>query len=117
MFIHCAIKSLLNHTEVEQRRVGVLLLNFLEKKEITDAEQAIEAAKAQFEAIEKEAVNVLKAFELAQKSQAEKKEHLEAVEKAYAKEKKKNVDREGELAQLEEKETVPAEDAADKPET
>lgn len=37
VFIHCAIKSLLNHTEVEQRRVGVLLLNFLEKKEITDA--------------------------------------------------------------------------------
>ena len=49
---------------------------------------------------------MLKAFELAQKSQAEKKEHLEAVEKAYAKEKKKNVDREGELAQLEEKETA-----------
>ena len=48
---------------------------------------------------------MLKAFELAQKSQAEKKEHLEAVEKAYVKEKKKNVDCEGELAQLEEKET------------
>lgn len=35
VFVHCAIKSLLNHTEVEQRRVGVLLLKLLEKKEIT----------------------------------------------------------------------------------
>ena len=98
----------INSTKVKVRSTRKAIVQLGEEntrlqKEIADAEQAIAAAKAQFEAIEKEAVNVLKAFETAQKAQVEKEKQMKAMAKAYEAEKKKNVEQEGELSQLEEK--------------
>ena len=85
----------INSTKVKVRSTRKAIVQLGEEntrlqKEIADAEQAIAAAKAQFEAIEKEAVNVLKAFETAQKAQVEKEKQMKAMAKAYEAEKKKN---------------------------
>ena len=70
-------------------------------KDVSDAEQAIQAAKTQFELIEKEAAQLLAAFELAQKSQAGKQKEMDAATTAYERLKKENGETEVALGSFE----------------
>lgn len=72
-------------------------------KEIADTEQAIAAAKAQFEIIEKEAERVLQAFENARNAHEEKDKELNLVTKEYEELKKTNTEQEEKIALLKKK--------------
>lgn len=72
-------------------------------KDVSDAEQAIQAAKTQFELIEKEAAQLLAAFELAQQSQAAKQKEMDATVASFEKIKKENSENEVALGTLEER--------------
>lgn len=72
-------------------------------KEIADTEQAIAAAKAQFEIIEKEAERVLQAFENARNAHEEKDKELNLVTKEYEELKKTNTEQEEKISVLKKK--------------
>ena len=104
---HASMQKEISSTKVKLRATHKAIKQLEEEnirlaKDVSDAEQAIQAAKTQFELIEKEAAQLLAAFELAQKSQAGKQKEMDAATTAYERLKKENGETEVALGTLEE---------------
>lgn len=103
---HSGIQKEISATKVKLRAAKKAIISCDEEsgkfsKGIEDSEQAILAAKTQFELIEKEAATVLASFELAQKAQKEKAKEVETAETALASAKKEAEKVRGKMAELE----------------
>ena len=103
---HSGIQKEISATKVKLRAAKKAIISCDEEsgkfsKGIEDSEQAILAAKTQFELIEKEAATVLASFELAQKAQKEKAKEVETAETALKAAKKEAEKVRGKMTELE----------------
>lgn len=103
---HSGIQKEISATKVKLRAAKKAIVSCDEEsgkfsKGIEDSEQAILAAKTQFELIEKEAATVLASFELAQKAQKEREKEVEAAEAAFLAAKKEAEEVRGKMKELE----------------